>query len=219
MEGLVPFRFDFLAVTWCTGLGSSFGTAEQQLPIEEKWNGDNVTFHPLYIFTIRHTACSHASISYGRSTSAARRPDGNRVYDCRQGHNNPQLVGVGRKTLTLAHNCDAAIGLFKGPTLKFCKPHWLTAPLINSFNPSCKANFPFSCGAWTALCPGLPCVYKEGWNSHGSKSLFSTKALEIVLRGYQASKHIQKLPLCTLSTCHGNASFLGDNLGSFFFFF
>lgn len=36
MEGLVPFCFDFLAVTWC-GLGSSFGAAEQQLPVEENF--------------------------------------------------------------------------------------------------------------------------------------------------------------------------------------
>lgn len=94
MEGLVPFCFDFLAVTWC-GPGSSFGAAEQQLPVEENWNDDNVTFRLLHIFNIRHTSCSHVRISCGRSTSATRRPDGNRVYDCRQGHNNPQQ-GVGR---------------------------------------------------------------------------------------------------------------------------
>lgn len=61
--------------------------------------------------------------------------------------------------------------------------------------------------------------YEERWNSNGSKSLFSTKALEIVLRGYQSSKHIRKLPLRTLSTRHGNAFQTQFGIRFFFLFF
>lgn len=52
---------------------------------------------------------------------------------------------------------------------------------------------------WTALSPGLPCVWR-GMQLYGSKSLFSTKALETVLRGsWSSASKYPETTVCTLS--------------------
>lgn len=205
------FLFGFFWQLPGVELGSSLGAAEQQLPIEKKWNDRKWPFTSLTFLT-------SIALPVARPGSLA-------------GTLQAQRSGLMETNCMIVEKAGTihSRGSVANPSLRQCKkefsmgskfrkplwPRWLLHQSIHSTSPA-EPNFTFSCRDQTALGPGLPYVYEERWNSNGSKSLFSTKALEIVLRGYQ-SKHIQKLPLYALSARHRNA-FLTQFWVCFFFF-